>query len=440
MNSLNKNLRIGVMGASLDTGNMGVSALAASVLQLLKNHYPQAEIYMFIGNRSKDPQIFTINNKKIPIPVINFRNSPKAKLSEQLWFIFLLSLINKLLPFSLIRKQILKRNRWLRELQSMDMIGEIWGGDSFSDIYGLPLFILTSLPVITAILLGRPVILLPQTYGPYKNPLSRLIARYILRHCKKILSRDKESITLVKKLFNNKHPDLKINFCPDVAFTLLPIPPKKTEIYPPLPDLNKKTIIGFNINGLMYNGGYTGRNMFGLNMDYREFVDKMLVSLLAMKNTHILLVPHNFGPAGNINSDPDACYKALDNVADKNEAKRVHMFMRQYDQSEIKNIISVCKFFIGSRMHSCIAALSQGIPTAGVAYSKKFKGVFDSVGAGQGVIDARVLTAEQSVEKILEQIHNKSSIGKQTGKIMNEVKKDINSVFQSLALIQDDKY
>ena len=39
--------------------------------------------------------------------------------------------------------------------------------------------------------------------------------------------------------------------------------------------------------------------------------------------------------------------------------------------------------------HSCIAALSQGIPTVGLAYSKKFSGVFGSIGVDDLVIDLR---------------------------------------------------
>jgi hypothetical protein len=47
-----------------------------------------------------------------------------------------------------------------------------------------------------------------------------------------------------------------------------------------------------------------------------------------------------------------------------------------------------------------IAALSQYVPTVGVAYSDKFKGVFESVGAGHTVIDARVVDSGSAIEKV----------------------------------------
>jgi len=39
-----------VMGASLDTGNLGVSALLASTVQCLRLAFPEARIWLFRGS------------------------------------------------------------------------------------------------------------------------------------------------------------------------------------------------------------------------------------------------------------------------------------------------------------------------------------------------------------------------------------------------------
>jgi polysaccharide pyruvyl transferase WcaK-like protein len=59
------------------------------------------------------------------------------------------------------------------------------------------------------------------------------------------------------------------------------------------------------------------------------------------------------------------------------------------DHRRAKYLIGNCNFFLGARMHSCIAALSQGIPAIGYAYSDKFLGVFESVGVTDYVVDLR---------------------------------------------------
>ena len=53
-------------------------------------------------------------------------------------------------------------------------------------------------------------------------------------------------------------------------------------------------------------------------------------------------------------------------------------------------------------MHSCIAALSQNIPTIAISYSKKFKGVFESVGAGDYVIDAENVALSEAISRSFE--------------------------------------
>lgn len=47
---------------------------------------------------------------------------------------------------------------------------------------------------------------------------------------------------------------------------------------------------------------------------------------------------------------------------------------------EAKSYIAGLDFFTGARMHSCIAAFSSGVPVVPMAYSRKFNGLFDSLG------------------------------------------------------------
>jgi colanic acid/amylovoran biosynthesis protein len=144
-----------------------------------------------------------------------------------------------------------------------------------------------------------------------------------------------------------------------------------------------------------------------------------------------LLVSHTFGPPGNINSDPDACREVLRALPDiyKN---RVHMVIGEYDQSELKGIINACNFFIGSRMHACIASLSQGIPTVAIAYSKKFIGVFDSIGSGDTVVDARELDEESAMSKIMQCYEKRNEIGLDAEVKVAAAKNRIKAVFKEL--------
>jgi len=48
--------------------------------------------------------------------------------------------------------------------------------------------------------------------------------------------------------------------------------------------------------------------------------------------------------------------------------------------SEAKSYIADLDFFIGARMHACIAAFLSGVPVVPIAYPRKFQGLFGTIG------------------------------------------------------------
>ncbi len=420
-----------LLGASLDTGNMGVSALAASLIKLVLRSRPESNICLLIGNRSSRPQELRTRGGTISVDVVNYRLSPRSKIHEHLVVIFLLACACRALPFRAFRKWVARRNRWIGTLAAADFVGDINGGDSFSDIYGLRRFIVGSMPAVTALVLKKDLVLLPQTYGPYKSFVARAVARFILKRSARIISRDRESAEIVTKLLGKHSSRKNIRFCPDVAFTLESVLPDKIDIHPPVSRGGEKPVIGINVNGLMYNGGYSKDNMFDLELDYRDFISLLLKRVLEKSPGDVLLVPHTFGPPGNINSDPDACRSALESLPDGLE-NRVHLVMEKHDQCGMKGIIGLCDFFIGSRMHSCIAALSQGIPTVGVAYSKKFAGVFNLIGLGDMVVDARRLDSESALEKVMSCYENRKEASLRMKEIIASSRETVFQTFKEI--------
>jgi polysaccharide pyruvyl transferase WcaK-like protein len=181
----------------------------------------------------------------------------------------------------------------------------------------------------------------------------------------------------------------------------------------------------------MYHGGYTRDNMFGLKFNYKDFLSQLVLKLADETQADILLIPHTFGPPGNVNSDPDACRETMQAVP-SSYRNRVHLVAREYNQYEIKGIIGLCDFLIGSRMHACIAGLSQCIPTVGVAYSKKFQGIFDSIDLGNLVIDARVVDIETAVEQVVDHYKNREDIGNRIKERVDIAKKKINETFRDI--------
>jgi polysaccharide pyruvyl transferase WcaK-like protein len=277
----------------------------------------------------------------------------------------------------------------------------------------------------------KELVLLPQTYGPYHHPLARWCARIILKGSNKILSRDRQGIKTVQQLLGEKSHSKSIFFCPDVAFLLDSLVPKFPKIIPAVQKNTETPLIGLNVSGLLFNGGLTRNNMFRLRLDYRRFVEKFVSVFLETTAAHILLIPHTYAYPGNVESDPDAC-ESIQKGFDGDFPGRVHLLSGQYNPVEIKGIVSLCDFFIGSRMHSCIAALSQGIPTVGIAYSKKFMGVFESIDADDLVIDARKVDMQTAMDDLVRHFKTRASIRNRLKAKAEEVRREVRTAFDAI--------
>jgi polysaccharide pyruvyl transferase WcaK-like protein len=421
-----------IMGAPLDTGNMGVSALAVSLIKIIGEIRPDAKIILLVGGRYSGPREIVLSGKKYHIQIINYRLSPKAQMREHLFCIVVLAVLYRIVPCRMIRNALSKWCPWLAALIEADFIGDIRGGDSFSDIYGLSRIIIGSLPPLTALLLKKRLILLPQTYGPYRTKMAQMIARYFFSRSSYILSRDRESMEHIDTFLGSERAKKDVRLCPDVAFLLDSCMPNDTDIRPSLKNrIPDEPLIGLNVNGLLYHGGYTRDNMFRLNFDYKLFMNRLTDRMLQNTKARIVLIPHTFAYGGDVESDNNACHDVLRRVAD-DRADRIHMVSGTYDQSAIKGIIGQCDFFIGSRMHACIAALSQGIPAVAVAYSKKFRGVYDSIGVTDLVIDAQSCDLETSINRICTLFDDRAEVTANLRPKVNEATQQIWDIFRSI--------
>lgn len=417
-------MKICIMGASTSTENMGVSALAVSLVKIMLNVNPDVKLSFIIGSRNSEPQIINLVDRTLEIPTVGYRLSPKSHISKHLFFILFLAILQRFIPFKSVRIKLIRSNPILREMYDSEFVADILGGDSFSDIYGLPGYIVGVLPMILVILLKKRLILLPQTYGPYNNWFAKILAKIIILNSYYCFSRDKDGVSKLSSILKDSRKNYQ--FCPDVAFMLDSIKPEKIHIHPDIPS-KKELVVGVNVNGLMYNGGYNRKNMFGLVVDYRTLIVEVIQMMLS-QNAKVLLIPHTYGDPKNVNSDPFVSEQVIKNI----KSESIYIVKSRHNQSEVKSIIGNCDFFIGSRMHACIAALSQGVPTIGIAYSKKFVGVFESIGASDSVMDCRKMCVEEIKSAILNIYKNRAVLRNTLSERKIVIKDQINYCFTNL--------
>ena len=427
------NIKVSLFGASLNSGNLGVGALSESSIKVILNRWPDADITLVGSGYEPRQHHFSFWGKDIRVKSLPIRYSTNPFLPYHFLSFAFYSLLLKVLPGVWAKKALLKRNPHARSFFEMDLAVDITGGDSFSDIYGFRRFFLGFLRKWLIIFSGKRLVLLPQTYGPFRRRLTRVMARYILRRANVIHSRDRAGVESVNKLLNNSENE-KVRFSPDVAFVLDPQRPASADMSS-LSDMLKDRliIVGLNVSGLLYNGCYARNNTFGLKEDYRQTTARIIDSLMARDDIIVLLVPHVFTPIGNFESDVAACRDVYNKLPAKNR-DRVFVVSGSYGPGQIKYIIGWCDLFLGSRMHACIAALSQSIPAIGLAYSKKFRGVFESVGAEELVIDTRKCRQDEILTAIDNAFEKREAIAERLRRTIPGAQARILNMFRDFEL------
>jgi polysaccharide pyruvyl transferase WcaK-like protein len=322
----------------------------------------------------------------------------------------------------------------LRHIQRADLVASLAGGDSFSDIYGMERLLYVSLPQILVLLLGKRLLLLPQTVGPFRSRWSQAIARFIVRRADRAYSRDHSGVEELRRLAPARHRN-DFKFCYDVGLVLDPHKPKDLEVAGISFSVLRRPVVGLNVSGLLYMGGYTRANMFGLRCDYAQLVKSIIRLMITGKSCTVLLVPHVLGT--HAESDESSCRRVYDELTAQYPGA-LGLVQGRYNQHEIKYLIGQCDFFVGSRMHACIAAASQSVPAVSIAYSDKFAGVMQSLGLSNLVADPRILEQDEILRIIDRSFEDRSNICRQLAEKMPKVRSTVLNLFKSVDLVQAD--
>lgn len=364
-------LTIGLMWHSAASDNLGVGALTVS----------QIAIVEALAARIGCPVNFVILGwKEASAPYVTGPN---------------------IRPGQLRSRDLIKPNGFRAMVRDCDLVLDIGAGDSFSDIYGVNRFLKYIAAKMTVHAAGRPLIVSPQTIGPFKRPWVRRLALASLGRSAAVFTRDAMSIDFLRSA-GFKGP---VHLASDVALRLPYAPPAPR---PP----GGPVRVGINVSGLLMNGGYTGANMFGLTVDYPGLMRRIIARFAADDGCEVHLVPHVISDRMPVEDDWRASEALVRDIPG-----RIVLAPRFATPSEAKSYIAGMDFFMGARMHACIAAFSSGVPVIPMAYSRKFAGLFDALGYGY-TVDCTKDDAQVIEDRIFTHFGNRAALRQKGGEAL----------------------
>lgn len=355
---------IGIMGTPIESSNLGCLALTYSLLieleKIAKQLNTNFKYIIFDGS----------DNKKSIQELCN-----ALDIQEHNVISGHMSILHN--PFRII-KNILKTFKMISEIKSCNCVIDITGGDSFSDIYGDVIFYGRTNVKVLVEKMKKPLLLAPQTYGPFQTKRSKSLAAYAISNASCVMTRDMISYNVIKDLTNRK-----ALCCADMAF-LLPYSKKKNAE-------SEKIKVGINVSKLLYTDDLeVSEKNFSLAVDYRLYIDTILNKLISESCYDIYMIPH-------VGLDHEV-HQEL-----KRKYPMIKLVQPMINPIKIKSLISEMDVFLGGRMHGTIAAFTTGVACIPTAYSRKFKGLFRSVGYDV-LIDLQEMKTNEAVEKTMEYI------------------------------------
>ncbi|MCX7300638.1 MAG: polysaccharide pyruvyl transferase family protein [Rhodobacterales bacterium] len=290
-----------------------------------------------------------------------------------------------------------------RTIAGSKAILDVSGGDSFTDLYGEKRFRAMVMTKRLALDNGLPLILLPQTLGPFRNPARKDEAVEILAAARAVWVRDAASLAFLKEELGDQFNPEKHRLGLDMAVALPAVMPART-LEPVVADWLREDrdfpVAGLNVSGLLCCHPDSAKSTFGLADTHTAQLAATARAVLdhdpAMK---LLLVSHVHRPVEDEESDLGAAL-TLKASLDAEYPGRVAVSLDRHNAMELKWVLSRLDWFAGARMHATIGAFSSGVPTLGLGYSDKAAGVFAQCGIGGHVADLRQLSAAALADEV----------------------------------------
>lgn len=282
------------------------------------------------------------------------------------------------------------RSEFCDVIRQSDLVFDIGEGDSFTDLYGglrYGFLLGTKVAVLAA---RRPLVMAPQTIGPFEHPLRRWLAAAVLRRADAVYTRDGLSTAFLR----DSRVLANIDEFIDVAFALpFEQAPERA---------GGKLRVGINVSGLLYNGGYSGRNELGMRLDYAALMHGLIEVLLTRRDVETHLIIHVTGDGG-----PDDDLPVARLLVERYPGLVLAPVFAT--SMEAKGYISGMDYVVAGRMHAAIAAFSAGVPVMPVAYSRKFNGLFGTLGYPH-MVDGKVTSTEAALMALIDGFERRTEL------------------------------
>ncbi len=215
---------------------------------------------------------------------------------------------------------------------------------------------------------GHPIVLLPQAFGPFMNPVVATAARQLFSQVDLICARDKVSFDHVAAL---RGTDAGMLLSPDITIALETHSPAAATLAAPNSAPRIAIVPNVNLSNRSTDADAPARYAQSLLDTYRRLAIEGYSPFFLIHSAH--------GDPGVV-----AAIQAIQ--------PDVEVIVPS-DGLEAKRLIGSCAGIIAGRYHAIVSALSQGVPAVAHSWSHKYGALLEDFGVTRGLVDPMDATA-----------------------------------------------
>lgn len=266
----------------------------------------------------------------------------------------------------------------LREYAASDLVIAAGGGYLYttSAIRGNVVLLINLYCFFFAALIGKPVALYAQSIGPFAGSWQSWLVRRVLSRVILVEVREEPSHRLLKD-WGLATPVGRVN---DAAFLLVAKPPDESI---ELVDRGAGPTVGMTVRKW-----FRDREQ---QLEYERSIASFVRWLIQERGASVVFLPQVTFTEGH--DDDRIVARKVAVAVGRDDC--VLVVENELRAEEIKWLCGRMDFFVGTRMHSNIFALSSGVPTVAIAYQPKTVGIMSELGLGRWVIPIEGLSLDE---------------------------------------------
>lgn len=405
------------------TLNAGDTGIVLAQLKLLREKFPRHQLILTSRTPELDTAFYKQPNIKllpplVPAPSIYSRGFQKVYKS-------LRNLCKLLLKIDLIR-----------EIKRCDFVVSSGGGYFWSHrkYFPGPMFFQNYLHLRIASFLKKPVVVFPQSVGPFHSNMARnlLIGAFDSSNILKIYAREKISYNFLQSLLIRNRK--KIRLCPDMAFYLEKDTSQKdaSSMEFDLP----KPIIALTLRQWDFPNAGGNLQKKEKQTQYLNAFEKIGRNIFEKWGGSILVFCQSRGP-GNFENDMIVSKRLIENL--KKSVPPAHLKYLDLKGTphpqEIIRILIHMDLLISTRFHSAIFSLIAGTPVIAISYQQKGLGIMKDLDLDRYCRDISALETDEILKICEEILSHPEEIRKKIQAETSNARKKIEATFIDLESI-----